>query len=195
VKFISQIAEHDIKILKAIYGMEKATLEELAKKLGEPYTVSDLTAYLNRLEMENLLEKILEEPLTYKLSGLGLIAVGALPEKARRVFLLVPPDKSFFFYTGVGPENFTGIIARSLSDFREKVKTVDVRSLEFHIPRRDIERWVRDVLEDEELAERIEQIRQLKLEGEPLRNRILNTVDFRIKELTSVFKFGKIRFT
>lgn len=195
MKFISQIAEHDIKILKAIYGMEKATLEELAKKLGEPYTVSDLTAYLNRLEMENLLEKILEEPLTYKLSGLGLIAVGALPEKARRVFLLVPPDKSFFFYTGVGPENFTGIIARSLSDFREKVKTVDVRSLEFHIPRRDIERWVRDVLEDEELAERIEQIRQLKLEGEPLRNRILNTVDFRIKELTSVFKFGKIRFT
>jgi hypothetical protein len=195
VKFISQIAEHDIKILKAIYGMEKATPEELAKKLGEPYTVSDLTAYLNRLEMENLLEKILEEPLTYKLSGLGLIAVGALPEKARRVFLLVPPDKSFFFYTGVGPENFTGIIARSLSDFREKVKTVDVRSLEFHIPRRDIERWVRDVLEDEELAERIEQIRQLKLEGEPLRNRILNTVDFRIKELTSVFKFGKTRFT
>lgn len=97
MKLISQLAERDIKILKAIYEVGKATSEELAKKLGEPYTVSDLTAYLNRLEMENLLEKVQEEPLTYKLSGLGLIAIGALPEKARRVFCwYLQTNPSFF---------------------------------------------------------------------------------------------------
>ena len=191
---ISQLAENDIKILKTIYEMEEATPEELAQKLGELYTIWDLTAHLKRLEGENLIEKVREDPLTYKLSGLGLIAIGALPEKARKVFLSVPSDKCFFFYTGVGPDKFTGITACNLSDFREKVKTVDVKSLEFHIPRGDIERWVKDVLGDEELAEEIERIRQLKLEGELLRNRILNAIDFRIKELTSVFTFMKTKF-
>ncbi|MCP8322360.1 MAG: hypothetical protein H3Z52_15695 [archaeon] len=194
MSLVFQLTEHDIKILKTIYEMERATPEKLAQKLGEPYAAWDLTAYLNRLERGNLLDKVREEPLTYELSGLGLIAIGALPEKARSIFLSVPSDKCFFFYTGVGPDKFTGISACSLSDFREKVKTVDMKSLDFHIPRGDIERWVKDVLEDEELAEEIEQIRRLKLEGEPLRNRILNAIDFRIKELTSVFTFFKTKF-
>ncbi|MEM3437900.1 MAG: DUF5752 family protein [Nitrososphaerales archaeon] len=191
---ISQLAENDIKILKTIYNIEKATPEELTQKLGEPHTARDLIAHLNRLEKEKLLEKVREDPLTYKLSGLGLIAIGALPEKAKRVFLSVPLDKCFFFYTGVGLENFTGIFACSLLDFKEKVKLIDIKSLEFHIPRNDIEKWVRDVLGDVELAEDIERIRQLKLEGELLRNRILNVIDFRIKELTSVFTFMKTKF-
>jgi len=159
--------------------MQRTTPEKLAQKLGEPYTARDLTDHLNRLEMENLLNKVRLDPLTYELSGLGLIAIGALPEKAMKVFTSVPSDKCFFFYTGVGPDNFTGIFACSLSDFREKVKTVNVKSLEFHTPRGDIERWIRDVLEDEELAEEIERIKQLKLEGELLRNRILNAIDSR----------------
>ncbi len=190
---ISELAEQDIKILKTIYETVRATPKELAQKLGLPYTVQDLTAHLNRLQRENLLDKVREDPLTYELSGLGLIAIGALPEKARKVFLSVPLDKCFFFYTGVGSDKFTGISACSLSDFREKVKTVDVKSLEFHIPRGDIERWVRDVLGDEELAEEIERIGRLRLEGELLRNRILNTLDFRIKELSSVFTFLKTK--
>ena len=76
--YISQLTEDDIKILKTIYEMERATPEELAQKLGEPYTAQDLVAYLNWLEKGNLLNKALEDPLTYKLSGLALIAIGAL---------------------------------------------------------------------------------------------------------------------
>ena len=183
---ISQLTEDDIKVLKTIYGMERAMPEELAEKLGEPYTTQDLVAYLNRLERENLLNKVLEEPLTYELSGLGLIAIGALPEKAKSIFLSVPSDKCFFFYTGVGPDKFTGISACNLSDLREKVKNIDVKSLEFHVPRGDIEKWVKDVLGDEELAEEIGRIRRQKPEGELLRYRILNATDLRIKELTSL---------
>jgi len=183
---ISQLTEDDIKILKMIYEMKGATPKELAKKLGEPYTAPDLAAYLKWLERGELLDKVREDPLTYELSGLGLIAVGALPEKARSIFLSVPSNKRFLFYTGVGPDKFTGISACNLSDLREKVKTVDVKALEFHISRGDMERWVRDVLGDEELAEEIERIRQLNLEGELLRNHILNAINFRINELTSI---------
>jgi len=62
---------------------------------------------------------------------------------------------------------------------------VDIKALEFHISRGDIERWVKDVLGDEELAKKIEEIRKLKLEGD-LRSHILNMIDFRIRELTSL---------
>jgi len=183
--YISQLTEDDIKILKTIYEMERATPEELAQKLGEPYTTPDLVAYLNWLEKANLLNKVREDPLTYELSGLGLIAIGALPEKAKSIFLSMPSDKHFLFYTGLGPDKFTGISACNLSDLKEKVKIVDVKALEFHISRGDIERWIKDVLGDEELAKKIEGIRRLKPEGD-LRNHILNAVDLRIKELTSL---------
>jgi len=156
--------------------MQRTTSENLAQKLGLLHT-ADLTASLNRLESENLLDKVRED--TYELSGLGLIAIGALPERVRGVFISVPSDKCFFFYTGVGQDNYTGISACSLQDFREKVKTLNMNSLEFHISRDDIEKWIRDVLGDEELAEEIERIKQLKLEGELLRKRILNAVDSR----------------
>ncbi len=166
--------------------MKRVTPEGLAQKLGDPYTAPDLTAYLNVLVRENLLDKVREDPLAYELSGLGLIAIGALPKKARSVFLSVPSNKRFLFYIGVGPDKFTGISACNLSDLSKKVKTVDVKALEFHISRGDIERWARDVLGDEELAEKIKWIRQLKLEGEALRNHIFNAIDLRIKELTSI---------
>lgn len=160
--------------------------------MGRPYTVLDLTALLNHLEEGNLLSRIREYPLTYELSGLGLIAIGALPEKLKGIFVSVPLEKSFFFHTGIGPEEFTGISACSLWDFREKVKTVNVRSLEFHTLRGDIERWVKDVLGDEELAEEIERIGQLKLEGELLRDRILNAVDSRRIVLLEKSRISKI---
>lgn len=183
---MSQLTEDDIRMLKIIYEMKRATPEELAQKLGDPYTAPDLTAYLNGLVREKLLDKVREDPLAYELSGIGLIAIGALPEKARSVFLCVPSNKRFLFYTGVGLDKSTGISACNLSDLRDKVKTVDVKALEFHISRGDIEKWVRDVLGDEELAEKVEWIRQLKLEGEVLRNHILNAIGFRIKELTTI---------
>jgi hypothetical protein len=63
---------------------------------------------------------------------------------------------------------------------------VDVKSLEFHIPRGDVEKWVKDVLGDKELAEEIERIRRSKLASELLRTRILEVIDFRINQLTSI---------
>jgi hypothetical protein len=177
--------EDQVTILKTVHDIGKATLLQIVQELGEPYTVEDMRVYLKLLEQEKLLNKVQENPLTYELSLLGLATIGLLPEKAKNIVLSVPSDKCFFFYTGVGPDKFTKISACSLSEFMEKVKKVDVKSLEFHVPRGDIEKWVKDVLGDEELAEDIERVRRLRLSGELLRNRIYQVIDSRINQLTS----------
>jgi hypothetical protein len=165
--------------------MKRSTAAELAQKLGEPYTVQDLTAYLKLLEQENLLKRVRENPLTYELSIIGLVTIGVLPEKAKEIVLPVPSDRCFLFYTGVGPDKFTKVSACSLSDFREKVQKVDVKALEFHIPRGDMEKWFRDVLGDLELSKEVGSVGQLRLSGEALRTRVLNVLDSRINQLTS----------
>ena len=90
---------------------------------------------------------------------------GLALEKASR-------EKAFYFFTSVG--NYIGESASSLEEFLEKVKLVDIRSLDFHLGRGDFERWFRDVLGHEKLAITLERIGRLKLEGEELRTQILN---------------------
>ena len=166
--------------------MGKATAEELAKRFGEPYTTSDLLRYFDWLEKNNFLERISNDPPTYKVAASGLIAIGALPKEACRVFIQVPPEKCFRFHTGTSPDKFTGVSACNLSEMVKSIRTVDVKALEFHVPRGDIERWVRDVLGDDELAERIKQIKMQNLRGEELRDRLSNLIEIRCRELTSI---------
>lgn len=166
--------------------MGKTRPKDIAERFGEPYTASDLSAYLDWLEKKNLLEKVRDDPSTYKVSGLGLIAIGILPREAWRVFKHVPSDKCFRFQTGTGPDKFTGVSACNLSDLIENVKTVDVKALEFHVPRGDVEKWVKDVLGDDELAEKIGQIRERNLRGDELRNQLSNAIGNRIKQLTLI---------
>ena len=181
-----QLTEDDLKIMRTIYTMGKATAEELAKRFGEPYTTSDLLRYLDWLEKNNFLERIGNDPPVYKVAVSGLMAVGALPKEAWRVFMQVPSEKCFRFHTGVGIDKFTGASACNLSDMVKRIKTVDVKALEFHVPRGDIERWVRDVLGDDELTERIKQIKMQNLGGEDLRDRLSSVIEIRCKELTSI---------
>ena len=183
--FVPEFSQDEITVLRKIKVLGKATPDTLARELGDPYTPQDLSVYLKSLEQKTLLNRTQENPTVYELTPLGLIAIGALPQTAKKVYFTVPNDKCFHFYTGVGPDKFTKISACSLSEFRERVKEVDVKSLDFHVPRGDIQKWVKDVLGDEELAEEIERLRRLRLNGERLRARILEVIDSRVNQLTS----------
>lgn len=55
------------------------------------------------------------------------------------------------------------------------MKEIDSQSLEFHLYREDFQRWIRDVLANEELAEELHKITRLNLKGESLRTKIYNT--------------------
>jgi hypothetical protein len=179
-----QLGEDDIKVLKAIYRIGKATPEELASKLGEPYTADNLSAYLQYLEKEKFLEKTSDFPNAYRLTGFALMAIDAIPKEAWRVLTSLPPDKQFKFFTGSSPNQNTGIIASNLANFRDKIRTIDIRALEFHSSRGDFENWVRDVFGDDDLSARLRVLRELNFKGEKLRNELFSIVSKRCEELT-----------
>ncbi len=86
-----------------------------------------------------------------------------------------PPKKKvssewgFFFYEDIGKPLFKA--AFNPEDFKEKIRVVQVASLEFHQKRGDFARWFREVFRDLQLAEAIEKIDKT---GEELRKELLN---------------------
>ena len=96
-------------------------------------------------------------------------------------------EEAFYFFTSIG--NYTGVSAASLDEFLQKVKDVDIKSLEFHLFREDFEKWVSQILGDGRLADDIRSIRIQKIVGNSLRDRLYFLVSRRLKEL----KGGSIR--
>jgi hypothetical protein len=97
-----------------------------------------------------------------------------------KILRSVPSHEGFHFFRGLGDS--TGKVAISLADFVEKMLTVDIRSVNFHFPRQDFEKWLRDIIGDAELSRRISRIRK-EIHGENLRSEIIQIVKRRIDEL------------
>lgn len=89
----------------------------------------------------------------------------------------------FHFYVDIG--DYTGISASSYEDFLMSIKKVNAKSLSFHVERGDFEKWASDTLKDEKLAKEIAKLKNKKLRGQALRNRLYHLVSERCKELTS----------
>ncbi len=81
--------------------------------------------------------------------------------------IFAPLEESFQFYTSLG--QYTGITASTASGFIEALEKAPIQSIEFHAKRRDFEKWVRGVLESNELADEIEAIRRKAVMEEELR--------------------------
>lgn len=101
----------------------------------------------------------------------GFIKVNKI-DKARAIQILseVKPENAFFFNLGKGV--FTGNSAWNLSQLFEIIKTVELKSVEFHLKRGDFEKWIGD-LGDNILAMRLAKVREAPLEGELVREREL----------------------
>lgn len=97
-----------------------------------------------------------------------------------KILNIVPNARGFHFCTANG--NSTGVTAVGLGDFAEKLKTIDLSSIDFHFRCGDFQKWIREVLRDDELAERISQIKK-DLCGENLRTELLETVNSRMVHL------------
>jgi hypothetical protein len=95
----------------------------------------------------------------------------------------VTEQEGFHFYVAIGePTEETAV---SLADFVEKMAAVDVRSVNFHYPRKDFEKWILDVIGDSELASRLNMISRIHIgiKGEALRNQIIRIVKVRLSEI------------
>jgi hypothetical protein len=97
----------------------------------------------------------------------------------------VPFEQGFRFATqGV----YTGITATSLSDLLAKLEGIDPDALFFHYQRGDFQRWIRNTLGDDDLADRIELVNrtifnQQTISLDELRNDLKRIIQKRIAEL------------
>ncbi len=104
-------------------------------------------------------------------------------EKAQQILEYLPAERSFHFYADF--EKPLNIFATSLQDFCDKISKVDVSSIEFHTNRGDFEAWL-TALGDIELARKTLLIKERKVSGEDLREKICEIVRNRYEELLKI---------
>lgn len=171
------------KILMELWAAEKTlTTQDIAEKTG--LTPSSSMGYLLGL----IKAKYVSVPKThhYTITNLGKQALG-LPEinqkLASKILSPVPVEKAFYFYYDIN--QYSGVNANHLQDFVDKLQTVDLKSIEFHVPRKDFELWIRS-LGDLELGKKLGLLRLRNLSGEALRNTLYEIINSRCKELSKL---------
>lgn len=82
----------------------------------------------------------------------------------------LPRENAFYFFSSIG--NYIGERASSLEEFMEKIREVNVKSLEFHLYREDFEKWISGTLKDKELAADIQKLRGSNPIGDELRDQL-----------------------
>ena len=103
--------------------------------------------------------------------------------QAAKILRSVPFEQGFHFAADLG--KFTGETAINLFSFYEELRTIEPKSVKFHLQRRDFQKWVETTLEDAELASRIDKTPS-GLNDEELKEEILRIVQMRLMELQSV---------
>lgn len=99
--------------------------------------------------------------------------------KGIRTLRTLSNEEAFHFYENVGKP--TGQNAKNLHEFLERVESVKLDSLVFHMERDDFKKWIAKTLEDPKLAQRIE---MLPIENnDQLRTNICETIRTRLAEL------------
>lgn len=107
-------------------------------------------------------------------------------EEAITILAVVPPGREFYFYLNIGkPLN---VCAQGFQDFCEKIVTVNINSVEFHVKRGDFEVWFKD-LGDVELAKKVILLKNKKLSGEELRAKLAEMVNSRCVKLARTARY------
>lgn len=98
---------------------------------------------------------------------------------------IIPHDKGFHFYTAVG--DYCGVSVHSLEEFADALQYVCSETIVFHFERGDFQNWLRDVIVDNELAQKIDDIKMCErhLAAESCRREIMERVNVRILQLES----------
>jgi len=108
------------------------------------------------------------------------------------VMRTTPNEKAFYFFLDIG--RYTGISARSLEEFYEKISIAPSKSLEFHLIRGDFEKWVREVLGDSRLADMIGSIDR-SLKNKKLRAVLKMKIRRRINQLRALLEIRKNEYS
>jgi hypothetical protein len=96
---------------------------------------------------------------------------------------VVPHAQGFHFYTALG--DYCGVSAHSLDEFANALKYVCSEAIVFHFERGDFQNWIRDVIDDNELAKKLDDIKMCErhLAAESCRKEIMERVNVRLLQL------------
>jgi hypothetical protein len=171
------------KILRALWATGKPmTLQGIAEKIE--LNSSSTMGYLLGLIKADYVS--VPQKHSYAITNLGKQALG-LPKVDKNlascILSSVPIEKAFYFYYDIN--QYSGVHADSLTDFIDKIENLDLKSIEFHLSRKDFENWIRS-LGDLELSKKLELLRMAQLSGENLRKQVYETVKSRCKELVNL---------
>ncbi len=156
-----------LRIVQALHELDSAaSIDRIAAEAG--LSRGKVLGNLSRLCMDGLVNK---REKFYSVTEKGR----AILREAEPV----PDDKAFYFYFGENKP--TKHVARSLREFYDTVKTIDLGSLTFHMQRGDFEKWIRDVLEDKELAAEVAKLRLAGLSGDDLRSKLCESISSNYK--------------
>jgi predicted transcriptional regulator len=152
--------------------------KEIAKKIGLNFS----SCMMHILGLKKMGYVSSPKKGYYQITDLGGRVMKSKISKEEAASLLKPvaPEKAFYFHIGVN--QYLGLQANSLVDFCEKLKEVDIKSIGFHVSRKDFERWL-ETIGDRELAERIGAIRERKASGEELRKLVITAAKTRYDEI------------
>jgi hypothetical protein len=177
------LVEAKMKILEALW-VEGAPMKskDVAQKLG--YGIAATTMHLLGLRRSE--HVYTPRHGLYAITELGKETIG-LPkidrQKAAKIMSPVSTDKAFHFYTGM--HQHTNVVAHNLAEFVDRLQKIDVKSVEFHVPRKDFENWIQS-LGDIELAKRLGLIRNMNVHGEDLKTRVYEAAKHRLEDLKHI---------
>jgi hypothetical protein len=125
--------------------------------------------------------KSMKKAMTAKNKRIGRknIQTSEVDMRTAKTLRTVGENEAFHFYETIGRP--TGLSARNLPDFLDKVKSAKQESLVFHLQRRDFQNWVEKSLGDSELARKLGNMDSL--DSTDIRMSISEAVRNRIKEL------------
>lgn len=171
------------KILENMLLNDKpARAAQIAKESGNEFP----TAMMHLLDLTRKGFTSSPEKGQYVITEKGKKTLGineTTKENAKTILAHTPREKAFHFYTDLGkPLN---IYAHSMKEFLEKIQKVNAESLEFHVCRGDFENWFTS-LGDEELTKKMALLKEKKLCGEELRQKLCIIVENRCTALSAM---------
>jgi hypothetical protein len=176
---LKSLSRENERILEAVWESTKPlTMKEVSEKIG-------LGLRPTNMRLLNLRKAgfVSESSGSYTITAEGKAVIG-FPrigeEESRKILRKTSPERAFHFYAGIGQS--LGSSADRLTDFCDRIRSVDIRSIEFHTARGDFESWIRH-LGDIELEKRLRLIRETGLKGEALRERLYGALRSRCDEL------------
>ncbi|MBI4446692.1 MAG: HAD hydrolase family protein [Acidobacteria bacterium] len=110
-------------------------------------------------------------------------AVPHVRHLSKYLHLSLPHEKRFCFRE---PGGAVLAAASNLLDFKQVLKVISTASIEYHLYRKDFERWIEDVLQDNVLARRIGKTARRQLHGEDLRQLLNDVIEMRCGELKAL---------